>query len=53
MLKLYLGNVRHENNISEINKTICIVTNMKITLIRVISKYTRFSNKFVVESHCH
>ena len=40
MLKLHLGNIRHKNNISEINKTICIVTKMKITLIKVISKYT-------------
>ena len=39
MLKLYLENVRHKNNISEINKTICIVTKMKITLIKVISEY--------------
>ena len=53
MLKLYLGNVRHKNNISEINKIISIVTKMKITLIKVISKYTCFSNKFIVESHCH
>ena len=53
MLKLYLGNIRHKNSISEINKTICIVTKMKIALIKVISKYIWFSNKFVVESHCH
>ena len=39
MLKLYLENVRYKNNISEINKTICIVTKMKITLIKVIRKY--------------
>ena len=39
MLKLYLGNVRHKNKISKINKTICIITKMKITLIKVISKY--------------
>ena len=40
MLKLYLGNVRHKNNISEINKTICIITKINITLIKVTSKYT-------------
>ena len=40
MLKLHLGNIRHKNNISEINKTIFIVTKMKNTLIKVISKYT-------------
>ena len=40
MLKLHLGNVRHKNNTSAINKTICIVTKMKITLIKVIRKYT-------------
>ena len=40
MLKLYLENVRHKDNISNINKTICIITKMKITLIKVISKYT-------------
>ena len=40
MLKLYLGNVRHNSIILEINKTICIVTKMKITLIKVVSKYT-------------
>ena len=53
MLRLYLGNIRNKNNLSEINKSICIITKMKITLIKVISKYTWFSHWFVVESHCH
>ena len=39
MLKLYLGNIMHKNGISEIKKNICIVTKIKITLIKVISKY--------------
>ena len=39
MLKLCLGNVRDKNNSSEINKSIYIITKMKITLIKVISKY--------------
>ena len=40
MLRLYLGNIRNKNNLSEINKSICIITKMKITLIKVSSKYT-------------
>ena len=40
MLKLYIGNVMYKNNSSEINKSICIVTKMKTTVIKVISKYT-------------
>ena len=40
MLKLYLGIVGHKNDLSKINKSIYKITKMKITLIKVISKYT-------------
>ena len=33
MDRLYLRNIKHKNNSSEINQSICIITKMKITLI--------------------